>query len=151
MPDDEILENQPWAAPLVEKIRKLEGEKSALEKQIYDLKRKSDNQKGSIAELAAIADETQKFVADREQQISQLQTLLDKKSSEDPHVQEMRTQLEAAKEILQEQVDMARDYMRVQDELEKLKAEHEPIKKKAGELVQLLQKAQARIRELESR
>jgi chromosome segregation ATPase len=134
--DISILESQPWAAPLVARIRELEKEQA-------DLKRKTENQKANLAEMIALSEETQKFVAEREKQMADLQSVLDRRThQESDRVKELSEALEAAKEILQEQVDTAKEMGRTQLELDKAQKENEELKKKAAELAALLGRAQ---------
>jgi uncharacterized protein Smg (DUF494 family) len=99
--DEVILADQPWAGPFKEKI-------AQLEKTIDDLKRKSQNQRETIAELNGIAEEVK---------------------ARDAKIAELEEQLSAAKELLSEQVQAAAEIEKMRKELEAARFEAAEIEK----------------------
>jgi hypothetical protein len=115
----------------VKKIRDLEQKNAELERLLKDLRGKSENQKASLAELTALAEETERFVQEREKRIAELQGVLNNGSTgESERVKELTEALEAAKAVLQEQVETAIEFSKAQMELDKLRAENEDLRRK---------------------
>lgn len=99
--DQVILADQPWAGPFKERI-------SELERTVEDLRRKSQNQRETIAELNGIAEEVR---------------------ARDAAIAELEEQLAAARELLSEQVHGAAQVEKMRRELETARFEAAEIEK----------------------